>query len=287
MKHRKPTPSKPSLPALNIRFKVPLFLILVLLLTVPVNGLSQESWSQNWIEMVGSDWNYMTDPTGDHNPASVDVINNGVPLCCYYASSSSSVFYRMALRSDPINTQGELDQYAWMAQIDVADDGNSNIDVTVRAEGITEYLSTYNGSGTQLWTVADPISTGYVRAYQSGSIWYLEMQAPYSTLGGITRDTPVRFFFHTSTTETNSIKDATVPSATISGAFAESGTTTLGGGGGYGFMFDSEDTNPYSSAGSYNTPGSEISISESSSRSLWFRNSGFGTPLHGKLCFPR
>ncbi|MBN2103073.1 choice-of-anchor D domain-containing protein [bacterium] len=253
MKRQKPNHLKSPLPTLNNWFKVSLFFILASFVTVSFKGFSQESWSQNWIEMIGSDWNYMTDPTGDHNPASVDVINNGVPLCCYYASSSSSVFYRMALRGDPINAQGELDQYAWMAQIDVADDGNSNIDVTVRAEGINERLRTYNGSGGILWNVDDPISAGYVQAYQSGSIWYLEMQAPYSALGGITRDTPVRFFFHTSTTETNDIKDATVPSATISGAFAESGTTTLGGGGGYGFMFDSDDTNPYSNAGTYDS----------------------------------
>jgi uncharacterized repeat protein (TIGR01451 family) len=264
-----------------------LSLLAIWLTILTHTGLAQESWSQNWIEMIGSDWNYMTDPTGDHNPASVDVINNGVPLCCYFASSSTSVFYRMALRGDPINSKGELDQYAWMAQIDIADDGNSNIDLTVRAEGITEYISTYNGSGTQLWTVADPISAGYVRAYPSGSIYYLEMQAPYSALGGITRDTPIRFFFHTSTTETNDIKDATVPSSTISGAFAESGTTTLGGNGGYGFMFDSKDTNPYSNAGSYNS-GEQVYIEgygwpSSATLNVRLKNSGASVMWSGTV----
>lgn len=238
---------------LNSLFKVFIFLMLVFLSAIPYKGFSQESWGQNWIPMVGSDWDYMQDPTGDHSPTSVDVVNNGVPVCCYYASSSTSVFFRMALAGDPTNNKNELDQYAWMAQIDVADDGNSNIDVTLRAEGITERIASYNGAGSELWSVADPINTNYIRAYKSGSIWYLEMQAPYSALGGITRNTPIRFFFHTSTTESNAIKDATVPSTTIAGGFEQSGTTTLGGDGGYGFMYDSEDTNPYSSAGSYNS----------------------------------
>ncbi|MFO7889194.1 MAG: hypothetical protein R6V04_02525, partial [bacterium] len=227
--------------------------MLIFISAIPYNGFSQESWGQNWIPMVGSDWDYMTDPTGDHSPESVDVVNNSLPLCCYYASSGSSVFFRMALSGDPINNKDELKQYAWMVQIDVADDGNSDIDVTLRAEGISERLRTYNGSGGVLWNVDNPISAGYVRAYQSGSIWYLEMQAPYSALGGITRNTPVRFFLHTSTTESNAIKDATVSSTTIAGGFEQSGTTTLGGDGGYGFMFDSEDPDPYSTAGSYNS----------------------------------
>ncbi|MBN1779736.1 choice-of-anchor D domain-containing protein [bacterium] len=220
---------------------------------------SQASWPSTWIPMVGSDWNYMTDPAGDHNPASIDVVNNGVPLCCYYASSGGTVFFRMALGGDPLNQAGELDQYAWAAQIDVADDGNSNIDITVRAEGINERLRIYNGAGAVLWNVDDPIANHYISVQQSGTIWYLDMQAPYSGMNGIiTADTPIRFFFHTSTTETNDIKDATVPSTTISGAFAESGTTTLGSVS-YGFMYDTRDPDPYSNAGTYYS-GETVSV---------------------------
>ncbi|MBN2415136.1 choice-of-anchor D domain-containing protein [bacterium] len=220
--------------------------------TIPSYAQTPESWNQNWVPMLTSAWGYMTDPTGDHNPGAVDVINNSVPLCSYSASSGTSMFFRIALGDNPINGKNELVQYAWMAQIDIADDGNSDIDVTVRAEGITEYLSTYNGAGAQLWTIANPVAAGFVQAYQSGSVWYLEMQVPYSRLGGITPNTPIRFFYHTSTTESNAIKDATLPTTTISGGFLEAGVTTPGGTS-YGFLYDTRDTNPYSSAGTYNS----------------------------------
>ena len=147
-----------------------------------------------------------------------------------------------------------LNQFAWCAQIDLADDGDAVEDVTIRAAGITESIQTYTTGNRDnpTWEVSYPINAGYANAWDAGGVWYLDMQVPYSALPGIDINTPIRFFFHTSTTEQNDIKDATVPSATMSGAFALSGITTFGSDA-YGFLNDTRDSNPYSSAGTYNS----------------------------------
>lgn len=228
----------------------------LLLFAIPLSA--QEPWpaDANWQVMLDSNWNNMTDPPNDQNPASVDVISNGVPASAYFYASSTSVFYRMVLSDTPISNQNELKPFAWMASIDVNGDGS--LDWQIRAAGITEYIQIFCflPATTLNWQVPNPVSAGYVRAINMGSFYYFDMQVPLTALqrdgypNNVDLDTPIRFFFHTSTTEAVDIKDATVPTTNFSAAFGLTGTTTLGNASdGYGRINDTRDTSPYSSAG--------------------------------------
>ncbi|MBN2414531.1 choice-of-anchor D domain-containing protein, partial [bacterium] len=258
---------------------------------------AQESWPSSWNQMLTASWASMTDPTSDHNPSDVDIINDGAPVCSYFDASSSMLFFRMALGDDPING-GKLKPYAWQVEIDV--DGDGVQDWNVRAGGITEKLYVYyypGGAETATFTLNLPVASGYVRSVPNGSVYYLDIQAPFSAFqkSGYTKniysDTPFRMFYHTSTAEAVTIKDATVNSTDISGAFALSATQTIDGDGAYGYVYDTRDLDPYSTNGTWNSnetitvsgtgwpPSSAAAgVYNNGERGIRITNSG-GTPL--------
>ncbi|MDZ7345324.1 MAG: T9SS type A sorting domain-containing protein [candidate division KSB1 bacterium] len=244
----------------------PAILIGLMILFFVLPSFSQESWPADsaWRFMLDQNWNLMTDPPGDQNPGAVDVINNSVPTCSYFYASSTSLFFRMALADNPIQS-GALRPYAWMAAIDVNGDGV--LDWDIRAAGISEYLQTYCflppqniGSPTLHWQVANPVAAGYVRAVNMGSFYYLDMQVPFTALQrsgfayNVTLTTQIRMFYHTSTSEAVDIKDATVPTADFTAAFGFVTPTTPGGApNSYGRIYDTRDPEPYTSGGSFST----------------------------------
>ncbi|MBN2200517.1 choice-of-anchor D domain-containing protein, partial [bacterium] len=264
-----------------------------ILLAVALFGASgslfgQESWPSSWKPMLDVNWEYMTDPSNDQNPADVDVINNP-NTCSYYYATPTSMFYRMALRGNPRKNATKLTSYSWMASIDANADGV--LDWTIQALGVSDVLNViYNGS-TVTTTYPTPIVTGYIATSQAGTdLYYLDFQVPFSALQTnspvVTYNTPIRFFFHTSTSEAVDIKDATVPSTDFTSAFNQSGTTTPGGSGGaFGNIYDTRDTSPNSAAGTWYSnqtvllngsgwPGSGSSYYNGGVRNVRIKNAG-------------
>lgn len=244
-------------------FKSLVFLGLVSLSTTV---FALDSWPTNeWVGFLNADWDPSTD-ANDQQADYLDIIADAAGYDSYFYANNNTLFLRLSLEGTTIRS-GSLKAFAWAAGIDV--DGDNLADWSIRVGGVSETLkSLYDptGSGdptTENFSIANPITTGDVREVASGSGVYLDFQVPFSALqaagfaNNIDFGTPVSIFFHTATSESMTIKDGTAGSTTVSGAFANA---LVVGGESFGFMYDTRDLAPYSSAGTW-TYGESLTVS--------------------------
>lgn len=228
-----------------------------------------EAWpsSGQWVKLYNANWNVMTDPSGDFSQGSIDFANDVNGTAAYYYASTTSIYFRFSLRDTPKRTSvNELVQFAWYVAFDVNDD--TYPDWAIMVGGITETLRTFYNPGIDndpevMYTnIANPLTTGDVRVVAGGyttfpDLTYLDVQVPFTALQAagynrnITRYTPLRMFYSTSTSEAVVIKDALGPSTTVQAAFADALTLILSGTGAYGYIYDSRDPTPYSASGTW------------------------------------
>lgn len=229
--------------------------------------LAQESWPSEtgWVPLLNANWQRFTDPR-DFPQGYYDIVTDVNGSAGYFYSTETSVFFRMVLRTTPLQSPNNLKPFAWFMAIDV--DNDNSPDWLIIVGGITETLRIYYNQGVDddpeilNYQVSDPLITGDVRLVSGGytiypNLTYLDFQIPYSALSDIgygrnvSAFTPIKFFYSTSTTENLTIKDALGPSTTIAGAFADAIILTLesGGVGAFGFIYDTRDLDPYTNQG--------------------------------------
>lgn len=169
-----------------------------------------------------------TDPAGDENPASVDIVGTITFPAIYFATDDTHAFFRFRLRGDP-RLGGGFTNFAWIALFDI----NNNLLVDsyqweIALNGIAEEVelvqNTVPNSPGPGWTdqaegvpiVFPVVAYDIARAVAAGSNlggqpnYFLDYSIELSVLRsnlGISDDTPLRFTYLTSTNPNNFNKD--------------------------------------------------------------------------------
>ncbi|MCK4529998.1 MAG: DUF11 domain-containing protein [Candidatus Marinimicrobia bacterium] len=231
---------------------------------------AQESWplSTDWRPLLSSDWTLFSDPQ-DVSQGYIDFVEDTDGSCGYYYATSTSLFFRLVLRVNPINKKNEMTQNAWGMMLDV--DKDNYLDWFILLGGISSNLWTYpntvgypdnDADGTAYWSVADPYEG--VNVYVSHTAtptatypdaYYYDIQVPYMALqmtgytNNMDENTSFKVIFGSGTSESLNFADYTGTSTTLGDAFATTTTNTPSNPDSYGEIYDTRDTNPYSNAG--------------------------------------
>lgn len=247
-----------------IRLRSSIFTILLLLFVMATPLLAIDPWplASEWVGLLSSDWSQSTDPD-DQSSDYLDILPDEHGYDSYFYATPTTLFFRIGLQGSPLDKKGKLKSFAWYAPIDV--DGDLQPDWSIMVGGISEVVEVAydpTGSGDPdviSYTAADPVTNGDVAVIPAAytgepDFVYVEVQVPFSAMtasgfaNNIDYGTPIRMFFLTSTSESMSIKDGTGGGTTISGAL---GNAIVTGGQSMGFVYDSRDTDPYTSGGSW------------------------------------
>lgn len=243
-----------------------IFCALLILFVLPLTA--QDSWplSTDWVPLLDQDWSLYDDPQ-DVSQGYIDFVPNDEGSCGYYYATSTSLFFRLEMRENPINKKGELTQNCWGMMLDV--DKDNNLDWFIMLGGISSVLETFpnvvtypdnDADATANWSIDFPYEIeGYVTNTASPSTtypdaYYLDIQVPYSALqsGGL-RDmdfnSSFKVVFGSGTSESLNFADYTGPSTSLGAAFATSTVSTPSNPDSYGEIYDTRDTDPYSNAG--------------------------------------
>ncbi|MDD5231530.1 MAG: hypothetical protein PHC43_09395, partial [Candidatus Marinimicrobia bacterium] len=78
--------------------------------------------SSDWVPVLDANWETYQD-AGDLPQTYLDMVTDADGSVGYYWSSTTSLFFRMTLRSTPVRTQGDLFQSGWFVALDVNRDG--------------------------------------------------------------------------------------------------------------------------------------------------------------------
>ncbi len=231
-------------------------------------AIAQESWpaTSDWVYLIDADW----DPTADADDQQSDYLDimadvNGHDA--YFYASSTSLFFRMGLQGTAVQGSG-LKSFSWHVILDADNDNVPDWDVVVVGTGSDQLFTQYNGAAADAvdpaidhpsFNIVGPLGS-YVSETAAGygsytGFVYLDIQVPYTALndGGvypdITFDTPIAISMATAPSEsiTNS-GDFVGNTSTVSGALANSATL---GGDTFGFIYDTRDGSPYSTAGTW------------------------------------
>jgi uncharacterized repeat protein (TIGR01451 family) len=245
-----------------------------LLLFLSVNSLfSQEAWplESDWVPLLSSDWTLFDDAQdvsqGYIDFIADDLVSDTEGSCGYYYASSTSLFFRLVLRTDPINKKDEMTQNCWGMMLDVNKD--NYLDWFIMLGGITSYLNTYpntlaypdnDADGTAYWSVFQPYEVaGYVTATPAPTTLYpdahyYDIQVPFTALQNGTAydmdyNTSFKVVFGSGTSESLNFADYTGTSTTLGAAFAVTTVNTPSNPESYGEIYDTRDSDPISNAG--------------------------------------
>jgi len=263
------------------------FILLISLVLFISPLIAQESWplSTDWKTLISSDWTPFSDPQ-DVSQGYIDFVIDDNGSCGYYWATSTSLFFRMVIRVNPINKKNEMTQNAWGIMLDV--DKDNYLDWFILLGGVSSNLWAYPNAvefpdnvedGTENWIIVAPYegvnvyvqhtaapSTTYPDAY------YYDIQVPFTALQmtgydrNMNYNSTFKVVYGSNTSESlSNMADLTGISTTLGDAFAASATYTPSQPDSYGEVYDTRDTNPYSDAG------------------IWYRNetvtvSGSGWP---------
>jgi len=246
------------------------YFILIILLLLFINPLiAQESWplSTDWRPLFSADWSPFTDPQ-DVSQGYIDFIEDIDGSCGYYYATSTSLFFRLVMRVNPINKKNEMTQNAWGMMLDV--DKDNYLDWFILLGGISSNLWTYpntvgypdnDADATANWSVALPFEGANVYVSHTAAptptypdAYYYDIQVPYTALQNGTavdmdQNTSFKVIFGSGTSESLNFADYTGPSTTLGEAFASTTTNTPSNPDSYGEIYDTRDTDPYSNAG--------------------------------------
>lgn len=245
------------------------FILLIFLALFMYPLVAQESWplSTDWVPLLSSDWTSFTDPQ-DVSQGYIDFVEDTDGSCGYYYATSTSLFFRLVMRVNPINKKNEMTQNCWGMMLDV--DKDNYLDWFIMLGGISSVLETYpntvaypdnDADATAFWTVSLPFEGANVYVSHTAAptptypdAYYYDIQVPYTALqNGTSKDmdsnTSFKVIFGSGTSESLNFADYTGPSTTLGDAFASTTTNTPSNPDSYGEIYDTRDTDPYSDAG--------------------------------------
>ena len=230
---------------------------------------AQESWplSNDWVPMLTGDWTFYED-SPDVSQGHIDLITDASGSASYYASTTTSLFFRITLKESPVRKQGDLQRSSWSIMLDVNED--NFMDWFIIVGGISATLETFPNSltypdndpdGTANWSVAEPYQTsGHVRVVAAPTplypdAVYMDVQVPYTALqktgfiNSISYNTSFKMIYGSSTSESTNLTDIIGGSTSIDQAFAASTIYTPSNPTVYGKIYDTRDPAPSSNAG--------------------------------------
>ncbi|MCD6447170.1 MAG: hypothetical protein J7L40_03270, partial [Candidatus Marinimicrobia bacterium] len=230
---------------------------------------AQESWplSTDWVPLLSANWSLFDDPQ-DVSQGYIDFIEDTDGSCGYYYASSTSLFFRLVMRVNPINKKNQMTQNCWGMMLDV--DKDNYLDWFIMLGGISSVLETYpntvgypdnDADGTPYWSQAAPYegTNVYVSHIAAPTptypdAYYYDIQVPFTALqSGTSQDmdynTSFKVIFGSGTSESMNFADYTGTSTTLGDAFASTTTNTPSNPNSYGEIYDTRDTDPYSNEG--------------------------------------
>ncbi len=257
--------------------------ILFLLFASPSGLSAQEAWplSGDWVALRDNNWNNYQDIWRSGGLTDIDMVLDTDGEIAYYWSSSSSLFFRITLRTSPVSG-GALDRGSWSVGLDL--NADNFLDWYVQLGGTSQILKTYpNTSGPDNtpdaaahFTLSNPVAAGYARTLGAPTVQYpnavyLDIQIPMTALQkagyapAVTYTTPFLMFYATNNNETVTARDILGTSTSFDLAFAQAMVYTPNLPRSFARIYDTRDTAPYSDAG------------------IWYRNetvtvSGFRWP---------
>jgi uncharacterized repeat protein (TIGR01451 family) len=268
-------------------------ILFILLIIFTYSLFAQESWplETDWNPLISSDWSQFQDPQ-DVSQGYIDFIDDSDGNCGYYWATSTSLFFRMVLRVNPINKKNELTQNAWGIMLDV--DKDNYLDWFILLGGISSNLWTYpntvgvpdnDADGTENWIVVAPYEGANVYVTHSAAptptypdAYNFDIQVPYTALQmagydrNMTYNSTFKVVYGSGTSESLNFADYTGTSSTLGDAFAATATLTPSQPDSYGEIYDTRDPAPYSDGG------------------VWYRNetvsiSGSGWPTSASVYY--
>jgi uncharacterized repeat protein (TIGR01451 family) len=265
-----------------------IFVLYLLLLIIPNILSAQEAWPANadWIPLITSSWE-LYDDSREGGPGSTDFVSDANGSAAYYASTPTSIFFRMTLFESPLQSPTKLRSFAWSVALDADLDGY--LDWLVLLGGKSDILWTFPNTiaypdnivdDTEYFALSNPLQNGYIRVSSAASptypdAVYLDIQIPYTALqmGGYPRnidyESTFAMVYGSNTNEdANTVTDVIGNATTFEEALGSVVNYTTSAPESFATIYDTRDPDPYSNAG------------------IWYRNetlmlSGSGWPVSG------
>ncbi|MFO7841600.1 MAG: hypothetical protein R6V48_05535, partial [Fidelibacterota bacterium] len=250
-------------------YSLRLFILSIIFLSAGPCGLfAAESWplGSDWVAMRNNDWENYQNVWTSGGLRTIDMVPDADNEIAYFASTSTSLFFRMTLQETPVSG-GSIDRGSWFIALDR--DMDNYFDWLVQLAGQSQFLYTFRNSNaypdnepdiTPNYSVENPETAGNIRIEPAGTAEfpdavYLDIQVPFSALqtGGyeknITYTSPFAMTFATNNNENINVKDVLGNASSFDGALAQAMVYTPNMPRSFARIYDTRDPAPYGNAG--------------------------------------